>query len=252
MRDKIFITLSLQHSLFLLANRWLIHKLSVCGNGLTFEHFQWMWLYWHKAPVPNIRTMSRNASFITWSIYIRGMQPVTKYQDRTVVTPQVSPSITQINHQKNNIMFWDMHATYSFQYLLSVFVLQKGEIKHAMLLFLFSCVFSFLPLGANFCFSLSACCKIIRLGHHLHFPWCLLPMSGCKWLPRARDDRASLASLQDVPHVSFKGMKCDTLAEFFIPKYIRKSVSAGVNGSGAFCSKAYASSVARCLNWAVI
>lgn len=195
MRDKIFISLSLQHSLFLLANWWLIHKLSACSNGLTFQHFQWMWLYWHKAPVPNSRTKSHNASFITWSTFMRGMQPVTRYQDRTIVTSQVSPSIAQIHNQKN-IIFWDMQVTYSFQYLPSVFVLQKGENKYAMLLFLSSFVFSFPPLGANFCFSLSACCTSIGLGHHLHFPWCLHPMGGCKWLPRAREDHASVASLE--------------------------------------------------------
>lgn len=112
---------------------------------------------------------SHNASFITWSTFMRGMQPVTRYQDRTIVTSQVSPSITQIHNQKN-ISFWDMQVTYSFQYLLSVFVLQKGENKYAMLLFLSSFVFSFPPLGANFCFSLSACCTSIGLGHHPTLP----------------------------------------------------------------------------------
>lgn len=204
-----------------------------------------MWLYWHKAPVYNIRTMSHNVSFKTWSTFIRGMQPARSCQDRTVVTPQVSSSITQINHPERQHYFLEActwHRAFSISSVhlfcikkrINVLVLQSPR------------VFSFPPLGANFCFSLPACCKSIRLRLHLHFLRCLLPMGGCKCLPRAREN-------QVWHHCRIhRNETSGTLVGFLTPKYIRKSVSAGVNGSGAFCSKSHASTMGKCLNFAVL
>ena len=131
--------------------------------------------------------------------------------------------------------------TQSFQYLLSAFVLHKEENKRTCTSI--PTCFQFPTTGSKLLLLL-ACMLQERL--HLHFLQCLLPMGGCKCLPRAREN-------QVWHHCRIhRNETSGTLVGFLTPKYIRKSVSADVNGSGAFCSKSHASTMGKCLNFAVL